>query len=87
MTFLFSQLKYVVTECNDPTEALNLLKTQSCFDLVLTDVEMPEMDGIHLLQCIRQENIDVPVVSKLLIINIHINKFLIINIQFSSSLY
>lgn len=46
--------------------ALDLLREQKQnFDLVMTDIHMPEMNGIQLLQAIVPE-IDIPVVSKLL---------------------
>ncbi len=40
---------YEVTACGAPVEALELLK-QRKFDLLLTDLRMPQMDGIQLLQ-------------------------------------
>ncbi|KMZ73690.1 Two-component response regulator ARR14 [Zostera marina] len=53
--------KYI--ECIDANEALNLLRSHlNCFDLVLTDIEMPGMNGFQLLECILQENTDTPVV-------------------------
>jgi len=44
---------YEVTLANDGHTALNLLKTDP-FDLVITDIKMPVMDGIQLLQEIRK---------------------------------
>jgi two-component system chemotaxis response regulator CheY len=41
-----------VTEATDGQEALNTAKTQQ-FDLVLTDVNMPNMDGISLIKELR----------------------------------
>jgi two-component system chemotaxis response regulator CheY len=41
-----------VVEAADGVEALNKAKTQS-FDLVITDVNMPNMDGISLIKELR----------------------------------
>jgi len=50
----------VVTEA-DPTRALELFKEKG-FDLVITDLKMPKMDGIKLLESIKKVNPDVSVV-------------------------
>jgi two-component system, chemotaxis family, chemotaxis protein CheY len=41
-----------VTSAEDGEDGLNIAKT-SKFDLVITDVNMPVMDGIELLKCLR----------------------------------
>ncbi len=43
-------------------EALDILSTDRVFDLVLTDMQMPEMDGIMLAQAIRQQYPEIPVI-------------------------
>ncbi|WP_244851382.1 response regulator [Caballeronia sp. SL2Y3] len=52
----------LIDEAVDGVSALEKLKTQR-FDLVITDWNMPNMDGLTLLQEIRQseEHADVPV--------------------------
>jgi DNA-binding NtrC family response regulator len=50
----------VITQ-TDPVQALELFKEQS-FDLVITDLKMPKMDGIKVLESIKKMNPDVPVV-------------------------
>ena len=45
---------------NSGSEALEILP-QSDIDLVLTDMKMPAMDGIDLLQRIKQQDADLPV--------------------------
>jgi DNA-binding NtrC family response regulator len=50
----------VITE-NSPYRALELFKAEPC-DLVITDLKMPKMDGIKLLEGIRKINPDVSVV-------------------------
>lgn len=42
-------------------QALGLLETRS-FDLVISDISMPEMDGVEFLRRIRQRDADVPVI-------------------------
>lgn len=46
----------IVTELHSP-KAAQKLKSES-WDLLVTDIRMPEMDGIHLLQTARQEDAD-----------------------------
>ena len=50
-------------EASDGREALELLRTQ-WVDVVLTDINMPSMDGEQLLRCLNAEGIlkSVPVV-------------------------
>jgi DNA-binding NtrC family response regulator len=45
----------------DPIQALELFKEQP-FDLVITDLKMPKLDGIKVLESIKKINPDVPVV-------------------------
>ena len=44
---------YEVLEACDGREALNLAKEQAAVDLVITDVNMPNMDGITLVRELR----------------------------------
>jgi DNA-binding NtrC family response regulator len=50
----------VVTE-TDPVHALELFKERD-FDLVITDLKMPKMDGIRLLESVKKTKPDVSVV-------------------------
>ncbi|KAJ4710097.1 Two-component response regulator [Melia azedarach] len=53
---------YDVTTCSQAAVALNILrKKKGCFDVVLSDVHMPDMDGYKLLECIGLE-MDLPVI-------------------------
>jgi len=54
---------YDVTTAVDGVEALALLETET-FELVVSDVEMPRIDGFELVEWIRQSQVygDVPVV-------------------------
>ena len=42
--------------CNDSTDALNLIQNTS-FDLIFTDIQMPDMNGFELVDRIRMANI------------------------------
>ena len=43
-------------------EALKILVEQPSFDLVMTDMQMPEMDGIELAQSIRLQYPNLPII-------------------------
>eukprot|EP00889_Picochlorum_renovo_P007570 jgi/Picre1/34600/NNA_002068.t1 len=54
---LLKKCKYSVTTAEDGAEAMELLRSHppGTFHLVLTDVQMPHMNGLELLQYIRSE--------------------------------
>ena len=52
---------FIIHTCNDGLEALNWLQTNSPPDLMITDVEMPNMDGFTLIDRARQSNINIPI--------------------------
>ncbi len=52
---------YVTTSVKSASDALDILST-SGFDLVITDIGMPEMDGIELLSKIRENHPKLPVI-------------------------
>lgn len=52
---------YEVSTTNNPLEALELSK-QGGFDLVIADLKMPGLDGMELLDIVKQANEDVPVI-------------------------
>ena len=52
---------YEATVCDSAARALELVKTQQ-FDLILSDVVMPEKDGLSLLEDFRKMELETPVV-------------------------
>lgn len=55
----FEQAGYdAITACNEPV-ARTLIR-KSAFDLILSDVRLPEGDGISLLEWLRKEKKDIP---------------------------
>ena len=53
---------YDVSTVSGGKEALEVMERENPFDLVISDVMMPEMDGIQLLTEIRKRNKDLPVI-------------------------
>lgn len=57
----------LVTKCNRAEVALSMLReNKNGFDIVISDVHMPDMDGFKLLEHIGLE-MDLPVISKFLV--------------------
>jgi len=52
---------YEVTTTNNPVEAVELAKTGD-FDLVITDLKMPGLDGLQLLAEVKKRDEDIPVI-------------------------
>ena len=52
---------YVVSAASNGREALDLLKSYTT-DIIITDMKMPEMDGMHLLKQIKTDYPDIPVI-------------------------
>jgi two-component system response regulator AtoC len=61
LEIMLTQLGYVVYQAADGQEALDFLSTQTV-DLVITDLRMPEVDGIELLRQLREQKNDVSVI-------------------------
>ncbi len=53
--------EYVFTEASNGVEALEIMEGQS-FDLILTDVIMPDCDGIELVMTVRKKLPDIKVI-------------------------
>lgn len=52
---------YSVEQATDGVEAIVTLRT-SGFDLILSDIEMPGLDGFTMLQALQSKNLDTPLV-------------------------
>ena len=50
---------YEITECEDGKDGF-LKLTKEDYDLVLCDIKMPKMDGVEVLQNVRENGIDIP---------------------------
>jgi two-component system NtrC family response regulator len=61
LTYQIRQLGFEVVPATSAIEALALLEKQS-FGLVLTDLRMPEMDGLELIRRIRESDSRIPVI-------------------------
>jgi len=58
---ILTRAGYKVTAFSDPIVAIESIKGQP-FDLVISDLKMPGMDGVQMLRQIRQLGQDVPVI-------------------------
>src|SRR5881397_2553037 len=59
--FLLTNGGYPVLEAEDGVAALEQLAHNQC-DLVITDMNMPRMDGMDLIRAIRRDHADVYVI-------------------------
>jgi len=59
---ILSAAGYQVHACEYPPDALSLLKENSQIDLVITDLQMPHLDGIELAAELLKINLALPVV-------------------------
>lgn len=60
--FIKGEFKFEVVEFNNGVEAINQIKSQP-FDLVITDINMPKMDGVELLKAIKQYDPELKVIA------------------------
>ena len=60
-TILMDKTGYTVITTNNPLEVQSLL-LQEPFDLVITDLKMPLVDGIDLIDIIKKVDIHLPII-------------------------
>jgi putative two-component system response regulator len=58
---LLKEYGYTVCTCQNATDAINMVKKVN-FDVVLTDIKMPQVTGIELLQNVHAYNSQIPVI-------------------------
>jgi two-component system, chemotaxis family, chemotaxis protein CheY len=54
ISFILSQEGYETVEATDGLEALNMLGSVGALDLIITDVNMPNLDGIGFIKKARE---------------------------------
>jgi len=60
---LLSEMGYQVQAVNHPKQALKVLEEKASeFDLIITDLTMPELNGIEMVQKIRAMHLAIPVI-------------------------
>ena len=60
---MLSKLGYTTETTNSPTEALELFNRNPVhFDLIITDLTMPDMSGIELAKAIHEKNSGLPII-------------------------
>jgi DNA-binding NtrC family response regulator len=60
-TILMDKTGYTVITTNNPLEVQNLL-LQEHFDLVITDLKMPLVDGLDLIDIIKKIDVHLPII-------------------------
>ena len=64
--------KYQIIEANDGLEAIEAIKTGNKFDLIITDYNMPKMNGLEMIKTIRADQ-DLPEIP-IIIISAEVSK-------------
>ena len=58
---LRAKTEYAVTATNNPLEALELAK-KGGFSLVISDLKMPGLDGMELIDAVKKVDEDIPII-------------------------
>jgi two-component system response regulator PilR (NtrC family) len=61
MEIMLTKEGYAVTAAGDPAKAINLCR-KGAFDLVITDLKMPKIDGIEFLKIIKDQHPEIIVI-------------------------
>ncbi len=57
-------IKLDICRAKNGLEAVELFTNEKDFNLILMDIEMPEMDGYHATKLIRKENSEIPIIAQ-----------------------
>lgn len=49
--------------CNNPIDAINILKKDTSIDILFLDVEMPEMTGLELIEALKSTNLCIVLIT------------------------
>jgi CheY-like chemotaxis protein len=61
---MLTKAGYTVTQASNGVEAINAFKTgRAKFDLIISDVMMPDMDGVDLLSQLKDMGVNLPVLA------------------------
>ncbi len=61
MKKMFERSGYSVTLAADGQEALNIL-SKDTFDLIISDLRMPNLNGMQLMEELKKKNVKIPVI-------------------------
>ena len=56
------QTDWATQSCHDGRQAVELLETPPLPDVIVTDLQMPEMDGLQLVEAVKEDHPYIPVV-------------------------
>jgi YesN/AraC family two-component response regulator len=70
-----AQIEHVFFEAGDGLEALEIMRKEPIY-LVVTDVEMPRMNGLELIEEIRKSDVDIEIIVISSVVNPSIVKII-----------
>lgn len=59
VALLVAALGYTAVRCSEPTHAIHRLESEH-FDLFLSDYDMPQINGLEVIELLRKKHIEVP---------------------------
>ncbi|HJP19494.1 MAG TPA: response regulator, partial [Nitrospinota bacterium] len=60
--FLRNETKYEIFSASNGKEAIEIINSKE-IDLILTDLKMPEIGGIELMEYVKNKSADIPVIA------------------------